>query len=119
MIPDDSLRAEVMLLPLGGSEMSASLQVIRRVAPRVLISTVDGLNRNGAPSSEWRSLLEAEGIVLMRQDETGAVLLEADHQDPKNTIGPRAIPFLQPEHPVSLGGETSVTGENPKKPLIE
>jgi beta-lactamase superfamily II metal-dependent hydrolase len=113
MIPDNSLKAEVIILPLGGSELSASLQVIRRIAPWLVISTVDGLNRNGLPSSEWKNLLADEGVILMRQDETGAVLLEADPQSPK------AIPFLQPDYPVSLDGQTPVTGANPKKPLIE
>lgn len=113
LLPNDSLRAEVILLPLGGSEMSASFQVIRRVAPRVVISLVDGLNRNGAPSSEWPSLLSAEGITLMRLDETGAVTLDATPDQPK------AIPFLHPDRQVPLSGEVSVTKGNLGKPLTE
>lgn len=116
MIPDESLRSEVILLPLGGSEMSASLQVIRRVAPRLIISTVDGLNRNGVPSSEWKGILAGEGIALIRQDEAGAVSLDSD---PKNPDDPKVLSFLQPEHPLSLGGEAAPRRENPKMPLTE
>lgn len=113
LITDDLLRAEVIILPLGGSELGASLQIIRRISPRVVISTVDGLNRNGYPSSEWRGLLAAEGITLMRQDETGAVSLEADPKDPM------AIPFLQRSCPVSLKRVSEITGVNLKKPSID
>ncbi len=95
-LPDQELHADVLVLPLGGSEMSATLGVIRKVSPRVVVSTVDALNRNGKPSGEWKGVLREEGITLLRQDETGAVILEAD---PK---APRAVPFLQPNQPVPL-----------------
>ena len=112
-IPSDSLKADVAIIPLGGSELGTALEIIRRIAPHVVISTVDGLNRNGYPSSEWRGLLAAEGITLMRQDETGAVTLDAD---PK---GPRVTPFLQRACPVFLQGDPEITGVSPKKPSID
>jgi beta-lactamase superfamily II metal-dependent hydrolase len=95
-LPDQELHADVLVLPLGGSEMSATMGVIRKVSPRTVISSVDALNRNGTPSSEWNGILREEGITLLRQDETGAVILEAD---PK---APRAVPFLQPNQPGPL-----------------
>jgi ComEC/Rec2-related protein len=95
-LPDQELHADVLVLPLGGSDMASTLRVIRKVSPRTVISSVDALNRNGTPSSEWKGVLLEEGITLLRQDETGAVILEAD---PK---APVAIPFLQSNQSVPL-----------------
>lgn len=95
-LPDQELHADVLVFPLGGSEMSATLGVIRKVSPRAVVSTVDALNRNGNPSGEWKGVLREEGITLLRQDETGAVILEAD---PK---APRVIPFLHSDQAVPL-----------------
>lgn len=95
-LPEQELRADILLLPLGGSEMVSTLKVIRRISPRVVISGVDAMNRNGIPSGEWHGILKEEGITLLRQDETGAVTLEADPKDPK------VVPFLQSDHPIPL-----------------
>ena len=95
-LPAQELHADVLVLPLGGSEMSATMGVIRKVSPRAVVSTVDALNRNGNPSGEWKGVLREEGITLLRQDETGSVILEAD---PKDSV---AIPFLQHDQPVPL-----------------
>jgi ComEC/Rec2-related protein len=81
-LPDQELHADVLVLPLGGSDMASTLRVIRKVSPRTVISSVDALNRNGTPSSEWKGVLLEEGITLLRQDETGAVILEADPRNP-------------------------------------
>ena len=91
-IPDQELKADLVILPLGGSDMATTLGVIRRVAPRAVISHVDALNRNGNPSSEWSGVLREEGISLLRQDETGAVVIEADPG--AGRVG-RVIPFLK------------------------
>ena len=91
-IPDQDLKADLVILPLGGSDMAATLGVIRRIAPRAVISRVDALNRNGTPSSEWSGVLQQEGITLFRQDKTGAVVIEAD---PGAEKGVRVIPFLK------------------------
>ena len=81
-LPDQELHADVLVLPLGGSDMASTLRVIRKVSPRTVISSVDAFNRNGTPSSEWKGVLLEEGITLLRQDETGAVILEADPRNP-------------------------------------
>lgn len=98
-IPRQELKSDILILPLGGADMASSLGVIRRVSPKAVISTVDALNRNGNPNPEWRGVLKEEGIPLFRQDETGAVLVEADPKDPK------LIPFIRSEHPDSPGGD--------------
>lgn len=87
-IPVESLRSGVLVLPLGGSEILSSLSVIRKVSPAILISPVDHLGREGVPSQEWEHLLAQEGIKFLRQDQTGAVIIEAD---PKQM---RALPFV-------------------------
>lgn len=98
-ISRQELRADVLILPLGGSDMASTLGVIRRVSPKAVISTVDALNRNGNPSPEWKGILRAEGISLLRQDETGAVLVEADPKIPK------IIPFVGSNPPVLTAGD--------------
>ena len=75
----ESIRSEVLVMSLGGSEIASTLEVIRRIAPRVIISPVDHLARNGFPSREWNTILSAEGINLLRQDETGALIIHADN----------------------------------------
>lgn len=111
-IPSRELQADVLMIPLGGSEMAATLGVIRRISPKAVISRVDALNRNGNPSSEWKGILLEEGISLFRQDETGAVCLEADPQAAK------IIPFLRSDDPGSPAGDFRLKPGNPKTPLI-
>ncbi len=93
-ISPETLRSEVLLFPLGGAEMTSTLRLIRAVGPRVLVTPVGGIGRDAFPGQEWDGVLSAEGITLMRQDETGAVILEADPKAPK------AVPFLNPDQPV-------------------
>lgn len=109
-IPLKELHADVLIMPLGGYDMASTLGVIRRVSPTSVISTVDMLNRNRNPSSEWKGVLQEAGIILIRQDETGAVVIEAD---PKS---PRLIPFVQ-----KVSSETAppVSGAYLEKPLTE
>ncbi len=78
-----ALHAEVLVLPLGGSDLISTLAVIRHITPRVIISPADHLRRNGAPSSEWEQILTGEGMELLRQDETGAVMIDAEEWHPK------------------------------------
>lgn len=87
-LPRDSLRSEVLVLPLGGSEILSTLSVIGKVSPSILISPVDRRSREGVPSQEWDQLLAQERIRFLRQDQTGAVILEVD---PK---GVKAQPFV-------------------------
>ena len=95
-VPVGQLRANVLLLPLGGSDIRSTLEVIRAIAPAAVISGVDGFNRNRVPSGEWEQLLAGEGVRLLRQDVTGAVTIDADPDDPK------IIPYLHPSDAVSL-----------------
>lgn len=70
------LRADLLVLPLAGISVEEGLALIRRVSPRAVISPVGGLGPGSAPSRQWGDILKAEGIVLFRQDETGAVLID-------------------------------------------
>jgi len=81
LIPQESLKAEILILPLGGCDFSSTLALIRRVAPRLLISPVDHFSRLGVPSGEWRGILKEEGIAYMRQDETGAVTIRSNERE--------------------------------------
>ena len=100
LLPPESVRAEILVLPLGGTEFTSTLEVIDKVAPEVVISPADSFKRNGLPSNEWHELLAEKGITLLRQDETGAVIINA------NPKSPSVIPFLTPEKKISLGEET-------------
>jgi len=111
-IPQQELKSDILILPLGGSDMASSLGVIHRVAPKAVISTVDAMNRKGNPNPEWSGVLREEGISLFRQDETGAVLVEADPNNPK------LIPFVRSEHPDSLMDDFPIRYGNPKTPSI-
>jgi competence protein ComEC len=109
-MPDRELKADILVLPLGGAEMASTLRVIRRVSPRALISSVDALNRNGSPSAEWKGVLQGEGIDLFRQDETGAVMIKADVSKPilRSFLHPeKYLPLYGPR--ISPGKGTSET----------
>jgi beta-lactamase superfamily II metal-dependent hydrolase len=75
-LSDDSLQAEVLVLPLGGVELASTMALIARISPRVVISPVSPLKRHGVPSREWEKLLSGKGIALFRQDETGALIIQ-------------------------------------------
>jgi competence protein ComEC len=87
-IMSDSQRCDVLVMPLGGMELVSTLQLLREIAPKVIVSPVDHLRRDGIPSPEWDRLLEQEGMKFLSQDRTGAVILEAD---PK---GVKVLPFV-------------------------
>lgn len=82
-LPSDDLHADLVVMPLGGARMETVCGLLRRIAPRALISPVGGLGRNSLPSQEWTGVLGDLGITLFRQDQTGAVILEADPGKPK------------------------------------
>jgi len=101
-VPEQELRADVLIIPLGGSDIANSLGMIRKVAPKAVITPVDALNRNGNPSTEWTSILQGEGIMFFRQDETGAMIIEGDPAQPK------LFPFLTPTCVLPLAGKSPV-----------
>jgi competence protein ComEC len=78
-----ALRADLLVMPLGGARMENVCALLHRIAPCALISPVGGLGRDSIPSLEWKGVLGALGITLFRQDQTGAVILEADPGNPK------------------------------------
>jgi ComEC/Rec2-related protein len=75
-LSDDSLHADVLVLPLGDGEFSSSMALIARVTPMTVITPVSPLKRHGVPSREWEKLLSGKGIALFRQDETGALIIQ-------------------------------------------
>ena len=81
-LPREDLRADLVIMPLGGSRMESVCSLLRRIAPRAVISPVGGLGRNSIPSQEWTGVLDDLGITLFRQDQTGAVILNADPKQP-------------------------------------
>jgi competence protein ComEC len=82
-LPSRDLHADLVVMPLGGARMETVCAVLRRIAPRAVISPVGGLGRNSIPSQEWKGVLGDLGITLFRQDQTGAVILEADPRNPR------------------------------------
>ena len=81
LAPKD-LRADVVVMPLGGARMETVCALFRRIAPRALISPVGGFGRNSIPSQEWTGVLGDLGVTLFRQDQTGAVILSGDPRNP-------------------------------------
>jgi len=78
----DVLRADLAVMPLGGARMEPVCTLLRRIAPRALISPVGGFGRNSIPSQEWMGVLGDLGVTLFRQDQTGAVILTGDPKNP-------------------------------------
>jgi hypothetical protein len=76
------LRADLVVMPLGGARIEPVCTLLRRIAPRALISPVGGFGRNSIPSQEWMGVLGDLGVTLFRQDQTGAVILTGDPKNP-------------------------------------
>lgn len=95
-IPQESLKAEILILPLGGCDFSGALALIRRIGPKLLISPVDHFSPRGVPGGEWQWILKKEGIHLMRQDETGAVTIVSNQRE--NAVRP----FLRKDQEIIL-----------------
>ena len=87
-VPDDSLHAELLVLPLGGADMVSTLALVTRIAPKAVITPVHPFKRNGVPSGEWEHLLIEKGIKLFRQDKSGALFIKSGAQ------GTVVTPFL-------------------------
>jgi ComEC/Rec2-related protein len=81
--PDAILGAEVLVMPLGGSELLSTQAVIQKVSPKYLVSSVNQFSRTGVPSREWEALLARQKILFLRQDKTGAVMIDADPKQMK------------------------------------
>ena len=88
VLPDDSVHADVLVLPLGGAGLTSTMALIARVSPKAVITPVDPYKRNGIPSREWDQLLAGKGIALFRQDESGALIIQPNAQNASVT------PFL-------------------------
>lgn len=97
----EQLHADALITPLGGTDLASTLALFRFIAPKAVISSVESFNRNGIPSGEWKELLVREGISLLRQDETGAVIVEAD------ALHPTIKTFLNPDKKIFLNESTS------------
>ena len=98
-VPDDSLHAEVLVLPLGGAEFVSTLALITRIAPKAVISQISPFKRNEVPSLEWEQLLGSKGITLYRQDRSGAVFMGSGPGSPSV----RPYLSLEKDHSLSLG----------------
>lgn len=81
-LSDGELRSDLLYLPLGGARIEESLRLIRRISPGAVITPSGGLSREGFPSREWERLLRELGVALFSQDETGAVIIDADPNAP-------------------------------------
>ncbi|MCE9586860.1 MAG: ComEC/Rec2 family competence protein [Verrucomicrobia bacterium] len=77
VVSDDSLHADVLMMPLGGAQLASTLALITRIAPKAVITPVDPFKQNGVPSGEWERLLAEKGIKLFRQNKSGALFIES------------------------------------------
>lgn len=82
-LPSDELRSDIIIMPLGGARMESVRALIRRIAPVALVTPAGGIGRNAEPSRDWTGMLADLGITLFRQDQTGAVILDADPGNPR------------------------------------
>lgn len=78
VLPDDSLHAEVLVLPLGSAEFVSMLALITRIGPKAVITQLSPFKQNEVPSREWEQLLGSKGITLYRQDRSGAVFMGSE-----------------------------------------
>jgi ComEC/Rec2-related protein len=100
---DQDLHADMLILPLGGTEFVSTLALIARVSPKAVVTPVDPFKRNGVPSREWEHLLEEKGIALFRQDECGAVTIKTTSNS--RLLNVEAFVIGSVEKPVTGGTE--------------
>ena len=68
------LASELLLAPHHGSRTSSTPEFIRAVSPRVTVFTAGYLNRFGHPRPDVVARYAAAGSMLLRTDETGAIV---------------------------------------------
>lgn len=87
-IPD--LRADVLVKGQHHSRKSGTPEFLERVQPRALIASSIEFPESERIQDDWAEAVNARGIKLFRQDETGAVRVRFDRERWE------AIPYLRP-----------------------
>jgi ComEC/Rec2-related protein len=90
-IPDQELRADLLIMPLGDAEFASTLAFLGKVSTKAVITPVQPFRRNGVPSNEWKHLLGSMGISLFRQDECGAISMMPQQNSSQRML----LPFLK------------------------
>jgi competence protein ComEC len=72
------LDSEVLKVPHHGSATSSTLAVLEAISPTLAIISVGELNKFGHPDLGVISRLKRSGSAVLRTDQEGAVILEAD-----------------------------------------
>ena len=72
-LPEDALRAEVLLVPHHGSRTSSSAEFLAAVAPRIAVAAAGYRSRFGHPNREVLERYRAAGATLRRTDLEGAI----------------------------------------------
>ncbi|MGH8047964.1 MAG: ComEC/Rec2 family competence protein, partial [Chthoniobacterales bacterium] len=69
----DRLRCDLIVMGRHLSGFSGDEQLLRAAAPHAIIATVEAFPESERIRPEWARTVQSLGIVLLRQDETGAV----------------------------------------------
>ncbi len=72
------LRADAIVVPHHGSKSSSSQDFLDAVQPRVAVISAGESNRYGHPDPEVVARYQARGVLLLRTDEDGDVVLSSD-----------------------------------------
>ncbi|NLI57093.1 MAG: DNA internalization-related competence protein ComEC/Rec2 [Clostridium sp.] len=78
MLVDDELPvyADILKVPHHGSATSTTLEFLQEIDPTVAVISV-GRNNFGHPSNEVLERLEKEGVLVLRTDKDGAVIVKS------------------------------------------
>jgi competence protein ComEC len=74
--PDDEIRSDILIKGQHYSGESGSPEFLEAVQPRLIIATSRDFPARERIPDDWARMVRERGIMLFRQDETGAVKLE-------------------------------------------
>jgi len=83
------ISAQVLKAGHHGAEDTGSVEFLEKVAPQVVVISVDHGNVNGYPSSRVVSSMQAMGAMMFRTDRDGDIVLEGFYDGGTSIIRPR------------------------------
>jgi competence protein ComEC len=78
---EPNLRADVVIKGQHARDHSGTIDFLTAVAPRAVICSAPEIGHENTFLDDWTAQLEARGLVVFRQDRTGAVEIEISDAD--------------------------------------
>jgi hypothetical protein len=90
--PKDELRSDIIIKGMHAKDLSGTAEFLAAVHPTLVVTSAGEFPAAQRVSENWAAMVQAHGIRLLRQDETGAVNIAVERDGTWS-----AEPFLKPK----------------------